>query len=274
MRYTTSRIITRIIITILAFSAPFFPLSSPFTHPSLTLSHAQESAPTDPDALEFLHALQNRGYYDLSIDYLNRIKESGSMPGELTELWDLEMSRNLVEMSSRAYNEEESAKLLEQAKEHLSAFLEKNPDHPDASRSLTIWGDFSRNEAQKTLDALEDPELTADRRAELLAIAEKQLEEAKSRYTDARKQLTAKLEALPPAPAQTGKRPSKAWREWVAQKQAITDASVQAKFQLALIDYLTAQTMDPKYTGEKEDTRTEARRALYEKAAGEFDSIY
>ena len=244
------------------------------------------SAEVEADGVEFLHALQSHDYYDLATDYLSRMKEKGTMSAELADLWDLEMSRCLMELAQRAYNEEESKRLLDEAQIHLRTFLNDKPNHPEAYRSLTIWGDFASGSARRALAKIEimndtppsgaaaDARSIDEQRDEQLAEAKKQLTEAKSRYADALKQLTAKTSQMPGPPPVTGSRPTKAYIEWVLQKQSLEDATAQARFQLAIVDFLTAQTMDPKYTGEKNDTRMAARRALYESAAEQFNAIF
>ncbi|MDD3468385.1 MAG: hypothetical protein PHE53_00225 [Thermoguttaceae bacterium] len=236
---------------------------------------SEEPADGDPGAAEFLASLQQRGYYDLAIDYLNWLKTSGQLPTNMSELWDLEMSRGLMEMSTHAYNEEESKKLLEQAQGHLNQFLKEHPDHPDAYRSLTIWGDFSRDAAQKTLQKIELPDTTAAQRTELLAEAAKAIAEAKGRYTNAQKQLANRLENLPPEPPKmNGRSVSKAYKKWFTQQQSLLDADAQANFQLAVLEYLSAQILDPKYTAVSPDTQAETRKTIYQSAAGKFDALY
>src|SRR3972149_172916 len=82
--------------------------------------------------LAFLRALQEQGYGDVAVDYLNMLKQRDDMPKPLRETWDLEMSRSLRVAAENAYNAKEHDSLMEEAEKHLAKFIREKPNHPQS----------------------------------------------------------------------------------------------------------------------------------------------
>jgi hypothetical protein len=68
----------------------------------------------------FLHALENQGYGDMAVDYLNMLKRNDDLSKELRDTWDLEMSKSLRSAAASAYNAEDSESLMREAEKHLT----------------------------------------------------------------------------------------------------------------------------------------------------------
>ncbi len=88
------------------------------------------------DPLEFLHALQENGYSDVGVEYLNLLKSRPDAPKEIMSIWDLEMCRCLRAASRTAYNDAEKKNLLEEAHQHLEKFIKENPKRPEAIQAV------------------------------------------------------------------------------------------------------------------------------------------
>ncbi len=101
--------------------------------------------------MAFLHALEDQGYGDMAVDYLNMLKRNDDLSKELRDTWDLEMSKSLRSAAQSAYNAEDSESLMREAEKHLTKFLQEKPDHPEASEARAIWADFSMDKALKDL---------------------------------------------------------------------------------------------------------------------------
>ena len=97
--------------------------------------------------IAFLHALQEQGYGDMAVDYLNMLKRNDDLSKELRDAWDLEMSKSLRSAAGSAYNAEDSESLMREAEKHLTKFLQEKPDHAEASLARAIWADFSMDKA-------------------------------------------------------------------------------------------------------------------------------
>ncbi len=57
--------------------------------------HCSRAGGGEVRAAAFLHALQDQGYGDVAVDYLKMLRERGELGDELSENWDLEMSKSL-----------------------------------------------------------------------------------------------------------------------------------------------------------------------------------
>ena len=84
------------------------------------------------DSLEFIQALENKGYADIAAEYLADMKEKNSLPPDVAEVWDMEMSKCLRKAADQAYTPAEGVKLRKQSQEHLDKFLQEKPNHPEA----------------------------------------------------------------------------------------------------------------------------------------------
>ena len=99
--------------------------------------------------ITFLHALQEQGYGDVAVDYLNMLKQSDDLPKELRETWDLEMSKSLRSAAQNAYNAEDSESLMLEAEKSLAKFLEEKPNNPQAFEARALLANFSMDKALK-----------------------------------------------------------------------------------------------------------------------------
>ena len=215
--------------------------------------------------LRFLHALQRNGYGDMAIEYLKILDQRADLPGEVRDVWDLEMSKSLKAAAAGAFDEREYEAMMEQSQKYLAKFLEEKPDHPDAAIATASWGDFLMRRA---LESLRAGKLAA---GEDKPGAEKHLTDARALLADARdkfqqaeKKLETRLAELPPVPTARARRGE---REAAIESRRQAEADwYEAKFQLALIEYYLGET----YADPKSPERTGA----LQKAAQAFDDIY
>ena len=160
---------------------------------SLAVSPAQaEDRPSD-----FLHALQEKGYGDVAVEYLNQMKESGAMPAEVADVFDLEMAKSLRAAVKGAYDEKEAARLTAEAQTHLDKFFKEKADHPAAMSAMVSWGSFSMDQAQRLLQEAEmAPEADKEKK---YSESRNAFQEAQTRFTQAVEKLAARIAATPPA---------------------------------------------------------------------------
>ena len=69
--------------------------------------------------LDFLQALENRGYGEVAVDYLERLQAGKRLPRELYEVWDLKLSEALRLSAAEAFNPKEREERLSAAEVHL-----------------------------------------------------------------------------------------------------------------------------------------------------------
>jgi len=220
--------------------------------------------------LEFVHALQEKNYHEVAVDYLKMLKQLPQMPAELAQVWDLEMSKSLRGAANQAFNREEYERLMAEAQKHLDAFLKTKPDHSEAVTAMVSWAGLSMDQALKLLrEAKGLADKDPGQRAKKLAEARAALEEARPRFQQAAEKFQVMLNTLPDVPVpQTKRGPKldKSAKAALAEREQVKAELLNAQFQSALVDYYAAQTY--------EDRRAEARKAALFRSARGFDDIY
>jgi hypothetical protein len=211
--------------------------------------------------IAFLHALENQGYGDMAVDYLNMLKRNDDLSKELRDTWDLEMSKSLRSAATSAYNAEDSESLMREAERHLTKFLREKPDHPEASEARAMWADFSMDKALKDLRSARTGG-DKKQKAQLFDDVRSALGKARERFKQAEAKCQDELDAMQPPP----KRPlKKADRDSLARQQEIKADILNYRFQDALIDYYLAQTYD---------TDSSERKQTLQTAAKAFDTLF
>jgi len=212
-------------------------------------------------AKQFLHALQEQGYPDVAVDYLNMLKKNDDLPKELRDTWDLEMSKSLRAAAAEAYNAEEHESLLREAERHLFKFIEEKPDNPQTFEARAMWADFSMDKALKYLRAARSGD--DKQKAQLLDDARSTLHEARLRFRQAEEKCQAELSAAPPPPKRPLKRGD---REIMSRQEDLKASLLNYRFQDALVDYYLAQTYP--------DADKQKRKETLQTAAAAFDAVF
>lgn len=215
--------------------------------------------------LRFVRALQDNGYGDMAVEYLNVLDKQPDLRKEIRDVWDLEMARSLKSSASAAFDAKEAEALMAKSQEYLAKFIKEKPDHPDAMIAMADWGDFLMKRALDVMRAgkafagKDQPQYEkslVDTRAGLV--------DAQDKFQQAEKKFKARLAELPPASKLPTKKAERA--EAIEVRERAEGNYYECQFQLALIDYYLAQTyLDPKNAD---------RLAALKKAAQTFDAIY
>jgi len=217
--------------------------------------------------LEFLRALQEKGYHDVAIEYLKALQQQPDVQPEVAAVWDLEMSKSLRGEANRAkdYNPKDFELLMDEAQKHLDKFLKDNPDHPEAVTAMVSSGTFSVDRALAHLRAAKALTDKADK-AKHLTTARALLGEAGPRLAKAVETLRNRLVDTPAPEVKPGRRPDAETRQAISRRYQLEQGLVDAQFQAAMADYYTAQTYD--------DPKAEARLNALRSAAKQMDNIY
>ncbi len=219
--------------------------------------------------LQFVHALQEKGYGDMAVEYLKILDKQKNLPKEVRDVLDLEMSKSLKSAAGSAFDAKEYDALMKESQEYLAKFIKEKPNHPDAMIAMASWGDFLLKRALESLrlaKSLADKPKEKEQYEKALIEARAGIADAKSKFEQAQKKFKERLAAMPPAPKTTSRRGSAA-RNPAAEARAQMLANLnEADFQLALIEYYLAQTYS--------DPKNADRLAGLKKAAKMFDDIY
>ena len=232
----------------------------------LTPQTAGVAAATE-DPLRFVHLLQQNGYGDMAVAYLEQLAARPDLPGKVRDVWDLEMAKSLLAAAGDAFDARDKEQLLREAQEHLAKFIKEKPDHPAAAMAAAAWGDFLMKEALDLLGQAKAVEGKDDKQREkYLTDARADLDQARKKFRQAEDKFQSRLDELPPPPPP--KPPArKMERDEALEARSEAETNVQdVQFQIALVNYHLAQT----YPDPKSDDRAEALKT----AAKAFDDIF
>ncbi|MCI0357648.1 MAG: hypothetical protein L0211_04070, partial [Planctomycetaceae bacterium] len=99
----------------------------------------------------FLRGLQNRGYGEQALAYLESIAAQPDLPEELKSALDLERSKCLRIAATEAYDMAQRDARLAEAKRLAEKFFKENPNHPAAGAVLLSEADDTLLKGQMSL---------------------------------------------------------------------------------------------------------------------------
>ncbi|HEY1786257.1 MAG TPA: hypothetical protein VGG30_11935 [Pirellulales bacterium] len=220
----------------------------------------------------FIDKLRERGYGEVTLDYLTYLKEHQLVPDDVAADWDLYESRAWRLSVGEAFNPKEVAERREKAQAQLEKYLKEHPNSALATEEVSEWGAMSLKEGLRLVDQAQGSK-EADRKVKLYEEARTALAAAKTRLTQAVELGAKQLAAL--RAATDGKRPRKGTMtaKQKAAAEAIENAEfflLDAKFKLAKADFFEAETFADATTEPDKKHRTE----LLQQAASSFYDIY
>ena len=223
----------------------------------LVLGLLVSSGRAEEPFLDFLHGLHDEGYGELSMLYLEQIKDRPSLPEDLKTTWDLELAASLRVAAEETPNADLKQKYLVDAQGLLDKFLKEHANHEEAAKAQLTSGDISLYRAQHMLPlALRDKTkrdamLTETRK--LFADARPKFEQAEALYKSQVDELQAGRKKI------VGK---------VAERRAaaVVNQWLTARFKVATVDFNLGLTFP-----EMKDPK---RKEAFTKAAKGFDAIF
>jgi hypothetical protein len=218
------------------------------------------SAAAEP-FVEFLRALQKRGYGEQGLAYLDNIADRPDLPPDTKETLDLERSKCLRIAAGEAYDAQQRTARLAESKRLGEKFFYEHSMHPAAGSVLLVEGDESLARGEQRL-ALARSAREKDLQDRANQDARTALIEGRRRFETAAKRLKDRLDALP----EPAKGPDQPDTRAVQQHEEFALPWIEARSKIALSEYFLAQTYsDPK----------DAERVQLLKQAGQaFDSIF
>ena len=86
---------------------------------------------------EFLAGLRDNGYGEMAVLYLEQIKAAGKLPEDLAQSFDCELGLSkVIWAAENRPTPAQSYKRLDEAQEHLLAFLKASPKHASADAAI------------------------------------------------------------------------------------------------------------------------------------------
>src|SRR5262245_10984212 len=146
--------------------------------------------------VEFLRKLQEKGYGEQALAYLDQIADRPDLPADLKRDLVLERSKSLKIAATEAYDAQQRDSRLAEAKKLSEQFFKDNPDHAEAASTLLDEGKSALIRGQMSLAQMRAAR-SADEQKEHRTAARTTLTEARKLFADAEKTLKSRLDALP-----------------------------------------------------------------------------
>jgi tetratricopeptide (TPR) repeat protein len=225
--------------------------------PLLGLLGRSLPAGEDPrTALRFLQELRDRGFHDLALEFIDRLRADPDLPADLKVVLDYQDGRTQIDEASKTGDLVRRRELLEQARTKLESFVKAQPAHPLAREALVqvarmlverghlalLLADEAPDEAQKSAHRTE---------------ARTSFAQAKDAFARAVEQLNRSYKSYAGFIAKGDAR--------IEERGKVYSALLDAMLQQAVCDYELAQTY-PAGTNERSTHLGSALR--------QFDDLY
>lgn len=209
--------------------------------------------------VDFLQALQRRGYGEQGLAYIDTIAERPDLPNDLKETIDFERSKCFRIAAAEAYDAQQRTIRLAEAKRLAEKFYKEHPNHPAAGAVLLSEGDEALGLGEQRLTIARR---SADKETQAKGFQEARaaLSEARGRFDVAIKRLKERLDALPAPPSE------KSEPKEEKQREDFSLPWIEARSKSAISSYLLSQTFT--------DAKDPERVKLLKQAGREFDSVY
>ncbi len=229
----------------------FLPANAVLTAP---VRGADEPKAASQEA-RFLRGLRDRGYHDLALEYIDKLRKSADTPPELKETLDYEEGRGMLEEASSMVDFERKLVILDKARAKLASFADAHPKHPLASDALTSMARILVERGHTSV--LQATDLKGAEAQAKLNEARAALTSARQAYDRATAQLKTQVDALPKfIPEDSPKR---------RESEELRKTYIACLLARAMVDYEDAQT----YT-----TDPTPRNARLTEAQTAFNKIY
>ncbi len=220
------------------------------------------SATAVEPAEEFLQGLQERGLYELALDYLDRMQSSPLADESFRKQIPYHRSVVLIEQSRHTADPAARTRLIGDARAALERFAAANPESVQGAEAQLQLASVELSRGQHLIaQAAQLPEEPAydGQRQSLRRDARQVFAEARSAFAQAEEIYAAELENLPPATGSAGKDDS------ANRRQEYRARVAQLRFLAAHAQFEAAQShspSDPDF------------RKLHESAAKELAAVY
>ena len=200
--------------------------------------------------LDFVRGLQDRGYADVALEYLDQLDARKDLPARVRDVLDLERSNSYLAL---ARSGSKQADAMGKAQTYMNKFAREHPQHPRAAGAAAFKAEATLQRGQELL-AYAERERDPARRAETLAKARPPFDEASKSLETAMGMLAEALAKLPPGNAAK------------AERNELELVAIEVRFKAGLANYYLAQTYP--------DPASLERRQVLKKADKLFDDIY
>ncbi|MFV0444949.1 MAG: tetratricopeptide repeat protein [Planctomycetaceae bacterium] len=194
--------------------------------------------------MEFAVGLRERGYFDLSEQYLQELSQRNDAPADIRALASYELGITLRDSARSLLIPEEQRQKLDEAQAAFERFAKSSPKHELAGRANS---ERAKILVEKARVDIWDADGTSDdaKKQQLRASARQFIAQAREIFATAAEQLKKQFETFPGFISQEE-------RDKIRQREAAEAEYIQAQLDLAETSYWEAQTYDVSDSKRKE----------------------
>lgn len=208
---------------------------------------------------EFLEKLRERRYYDVALEYLNRMETSALATPEFKAIIEYERGVTLIQQAGVTRDLTQRGKVLDQAQQTLNEFLKKNAGHDLASAARSQLGNVLVERGRMLVERAKAP--GAANASQMLADAAKMYDEAHKVFENSRNAIAEELKGIPKV-IDTKDR----------KQAALVDRRDQLRKDYLQVKLLAAAVLEEKADTAKDDSKE--RKDMLLAAARAYEEIY
>ncbi len=221
------------------------------------------AARADEQYFEFINRLQDRGYHDMVVEYVQRIRNRPNVPEDFKSLAELLIGKNLLAGAEQVTDLTQRDEQLQTARMHLEKFIREQPQHERVAEAQMDQAQILVARGRVALLQAENPN-NAARKDELLQQSRSQFDAARKSFSDARDRFSTEFKKFPAFIPEEEKRKREA-------KAAARINVMQAHLNLGLVEYEFSQSFD-RSSADYKRTLQQAI-AIFKNVSDEFGSL-
>lgn len=221
---------------------------------TLVLAWPWGPAGADERYVDFINRLQEHGYHDLVVEYVERVRRRPNLPEDVRALAEYYIGKSMLAGAEQVADLTKRDEQLQQARTHFEKFIQEQPQHDRVPEAQMDHARILVERGRVALLQSESPN-NAARKDDLLQQSRFQFDAARKSFADARDRLAAEFKRFPAFIPEDQKRQREA-------KATVQVNVMQAHLHLGLVEYEFAQTYD-KSSSEYRNTLDQAI-ALFE----------
>jgi len=190
----------------------------------------------DERQLEFIRRLQERGFHDVVVEYVESIRSRGNVADDVKTTADFWIGNSLLAGAELVPELERRDEQLQRARASLERFVRENPEHERAAEAQMDQARILIERGRVALLESESPR-NESRKLEYRDKARSFYETARQSFTDAQSRFQTEFKKFPAFIPEEQKRQREA-------KSAAQVSAMQAQLHLGLVEYEYAQTYD------------------------------
>jgi tetratricopeptide (TPR) repeat protein len=190
----------------------------------------------DERCVDFIERLQDRGYHDIVVEYVERIRGRPDVSDTVGVLADYYIGKSLVAGAESVADLARRDEQLKRARTHLEKFIQQHPQHDRVADAQMDQAEILVQQGHIALLHAENPN-NAPKKSELRQQARRSYDAARKSYAEARDRFKAEWKKFPPSVPEEQKR--------LRDAKTLTQVHMmQAHLHLGEVEYEFAQTYD------------------------------